>query len=312
MSSAVRKTRHKQSDPTQENEQARRKIRRGHYGAYLAPMVFVLALLSLYPVGYALFMSLQDWNWGRRYNFVGFANYASVLSDPSFWGDVVKTLYFTAGAVALEVTLGLAIALAVFTLRRGTRFIATILIVPLMVSGIVVSVIWKVMLDPTLGIIPWLLRSLGLPTGGFLGDPRWAMPSIIGIDTWWQTGFVFIILLAGLQSLPPDVLAAAEVDGASPWQKLRYVTLPLMRPFILMAALLRTVDSLKVFDIIFGTTGGGPVRATETMQVSSYLTAFKQLQMSRAMTVSVIFAILFLLIILGFLVASRRALAHAA
>lgn len=310
MSLAGRRTLNEPSDPTHEARAPRPQIRHGRPGAYLAPMVLVLALLSLYPVGYALFMSFQDWNWGRRYRFVGFANYTSVLRDPSFWGDVIRTLYFAAGAVALEVALGLVIALAVFRLRRGSRLVATILIVPLMVSGIVVSVIWKVMLDPTLGVLPWLLRALRLPTSGFLGDPRWAMPSIIGIDTWWQTGFVFIILLAGLQSLPPDVLAAAEVDGASQWQKLRYVTLPLMRPFILTAALLRTVDSLKVFDIIFGTTGGGPVRSTETMQVSSYLTAFKQLQMSRAMTITVIFAALFLLIILGILSASRRPLSH--
>jgi multiple sugar transport system permease protein len=274
-------------------------------------LVLVLALLSLYPAGYALFMSMQNWNWGRQFNFVGLANYSSLLRDPSFWADLVRTLYFTVGAVVIEVTLGFAIALAVFSLRHGSRLIGTILIVPLMVSGIVVSVIWKVMLDPTLGIIPWALRSLHLPAGGFLGDPRWAMPSIIGIDTWWQTGFVFIILLAGLQSLPPDVLAAAEVDGAGPWQKLRYVTMPLLRPFILTAALLRTVDSLKVFDIIFGTTGGGPVRSTETMQMRSYLTAFKQLQMSRAMTVTVIFAVLFLVVVLAFLAASRRIRADA-
>jgi multiple sugar transport system permease protein len=132
------------------------------------------------------------------------------------------------------------------------------------------------------------------------------MPTIVGIDTWWQTAFVFIVLLAGVQSLPVDPFEAAEVDGASPWQKFRYLTLPLLRPFLITVGLFRTVDCLKVFAIIFGTTGGGPVRATEAMQVLTYRTAFKQLQMSKAMAIMVIFSAFILVVVVAFLRASGR------
>jgi len=269
-------------------------------------MVVVLSLVSLYPVAYSIFMSFHDWNWGRRFNFVGLANFTDLLTDPNFWGALLRTVYFTVGAVAIELVLGLTLALAVAKIGRASRLVSTILLVPMMVSGIIVSVIWKIMLDPTLGVLPWFLRALRLPTTAFLGDVRWAMPSIIGIDTWWQTAFVFIVLLAGVQSLPLDPFEAAEVDGASAWQKFRYLTLPLLRPFIITVALFRTVDCLKVFAIIFGTTGGGPVRATEAMQVLTYRTAFKQLQMSKAMAIMVLFSLFILIVVLLFLRVSGR------
>lgn len=269
-------------------------------------MVAVLSLVSIYPVVYSVFMSFHDWNWGHRFNFVGLANFAQLLSDPNFWGDLGRTIYFTAGAVSVELVLGLILALAVARIGRASRVVSTILLIPMMVSGIIVSVIWKIMLDPTLGVIPWFLRVLHLPTSAFLGDVRWAMPSIIGIDTWWQTAFVFIVLLAGVQSLPTDPFEAAEVDGAGAWQKFRYLTLPLLRPFIVTVALFRTVDCLKVFAIIFGTTGGGPVRATEAMQVLTYRTAFKELQMSKAMAIMVLFSGFILVVVAVFLRLSGR------
>ncbi len=283
----------------------RRRWREGPWG-YLAPMVVALSLVSVYPVLYSIFMSFHDWNWGHRFNFVGFANFAELLTDPNFWADLFRTIYFTVGAVTVELVLGLVLALSVARIGRASRVVSTILLIPMMVSGIIVSVIWKIMLDPTLGVIPWFLRSLHLPTSAFLGDVRWAMPSIVGIDTWWQTAFVFIVLLAGVQSLPTDPFEAAEVDGASAWQKFRYLTLPLLRPFIFTVALFRTVDCLKVFAIIFGTTGGGPVRATEAMQVLTYRTAFKELQMSKAMAIMVLFSGFILVVVAVFLRVSGR------
>jgi len=286
-------------------DRPRRGMRERPYG-YLLPMVLVLGLVSIYPVLYSVFMSLYDWNWGKRFNFVGLANYRDLLTDPNFWDALFRTVYFTVGAVTIELFLGLVLALAVARVGRASRVVSSIILIPMMVSGIIVSVIWKIMLDPTLGIIPWFLRALHLPTTAFLGDVRWAMPSIIGIDSWWQTAFVFIVLLAGVQSLPADPLEAAEVDGASAWQKFRYVTLPLLRPFIVTVALFRTVDCLKVFAIIFGTTGGGPVRATEAVQVLTYRTAFKDLQMSEAMTIMVLFSVFILGVVLVFLRATGR------
>jgi multiple sugar transport system permease protein len=286
-------------------ERPRRRPRERHYG-YLLPMVLVLGLVSIYPIIYSIFMSFHDWNWGKRFNFVGLANYRALLTDPNFWGALFRTIYFTVGAVSIELVLGLSLALAVAKVGRASRVVAAILLIPMMVSGIIVSVIWKIMLDPTLGVIPWFLRTLHLPTTAFLGDVHWAMPSIIGIDSWWQTAFVFIVLLAGVQSLPTDPLEAAEVDGAGAWQKFRYVTLPLLRPFIVTVLLFRIVDCLKVFAIIFGTTGGGPVRATEAVQVLTYRAAFKDLQMSEAMTIMVLFSIFILAVVMVFLRVTGR------
>ena len=264
--------------------------------------MLVLGLTSLYPTLYSLYMSLFDWNWGQRFNFVGPQNYLDLLSPSTvvgarFLGDLLNTFAFTVGAVTVELLLGLGLAVVVNRLGFGIGIIRTLLLVPLMVSGIIVSVIWKIILDPTVGLAGFVLSSLGLPRLGFLGDPSMAMASIVGIDTWWQTAFVFIVLSAGLRALPVEPFEAAEVDGASAWQRFRFVTLPLLRPLILIVLMFRTIDCLKVFAIIYGTTGGGPAKTTETVQVAGYLVAFKNSNMSLSMTMMVIFSVIVLAVV---------------
>jgi len=265
----------------------------------------VLGITSVYPTLYSLYMSVFDWNWGQRFNFVGLDNYASLLTSGRFWNALVNTAGFTVGAVTTELLLGLGIALAVNRLGFGVGIIRTLLLVPLMVSGIIVSIIFKIMMDPTLGILDYILRTVGLPTSSFLGDPSTAMLSIVLIDTWWQTAFVFIVLSAGLRSLPIEPFEAAEVDGAGAWQRFRYVTLPLLRPVILTVLMFRTIDGLKVFAIIFGTTGGGPLTVTESIQIVAYRLAFKQQAMSLSMTMMVIFSLIILAVVSLFLRASK-------
>jgi multiple sugar transport system permease protein len=271
----------------------RHRIDRG--GRFVIPLVLVLGLTSVYPTLYSLYMSLFDWNWGERFNFVGLQNYADLL-DPStsighrFVNALVNTFGFTAGAVTVELLLGLGLAVVVNRLGFGIGIIRTLLLVPLMVSGIIVSVIWKIILDPTVGFAGWAFSSLGQTAPGFLGDPSMALATIVGIDTWWQTAFVFIVLSAGLRALPLEPFEAAEVDGASAWQRFRFVTLPLLRPLILIVLMFRTIDCLKVFAIVYGTTGGGPIQTTEVVQVAGYLVAFKNSNMSLSMTMMVIFS----------------------
>jgi multiple sugar transport system permease protein len=243
-------------------------------------------------------MSFFDWNWGERFNFVGIANYVDLASNELFRTALLNTFVFAIGAVGLELTLGLGLALVMNRLGRGAGIIRTLLLIPLMVSGIAVAIIWKILLDPTIGIVNFGLHLVGVGSVGFLGDPSLAMASIILIDTWWQTAFVFIVLSAGLQGLPQEVLEAAEVDGATTLQRLRYVTLPLLRPIILVVLMFRTIDCLKVFAIIFGTTGGGPLTTTESVQVLAYQTAFRQTNMSVSMTMMVIFAVIVLAVVL--------------
>jgi multiple sugar transport system permease protein len=239
-------------------------------------------------------MSLFDWNWGLKMNFVWFDNYIMYLKDPVFWQTLGHTVYFTVGAVSIEMILGLALAVIVNRLKFGMGIIRTLLMLPLMVSGIIVALMWKILLDPTLGIVNYILRLIGLPQSAFFGAPSTAMPSIIMVDTWWQTAFVFIVLTAGLRSLPREPYEAAEVDGASSLQSFRYLTLPMLKPVILTVLIFRTIDCLKVFAIIFGTTGGGPAQITESVQTLAYRTAFKFLFLSRSMTLMVIFSFIIL------------------
>jgi multiple sugar transport system permease protein len=222
---------------------------------FIGPALIILVITSVYPVVYSLVLSTFDWKWGTDMDFVGLRNYTRLLTSSSFWQILGHTLYFTVGAVTVEMTLGLGLAVVVNRLGFGVGVIRTLLLTPLMVSGIIVSLMWKILLDPTLGIVNYLFQQLGLPTLAWLGATNTAMPSIILIDSWWQTAFVFIVLSAGLQSLPREPFEAAEVDGASGWQSFRYLTLPMLRPVLLTVLIFRTIDTLKVFDIIFGTTG---------------------------------------------------------
>jgi len=268
---------------------------------YIGPALIIMGITSVYPVIYSIVMSFFNWDWGIRLDFVGIKNYVMYLTDPVFWKILGHTIYFTVGAVSVELLLGLALAIIVNRLGFGMGVIRTLLMLPLMVSGIIVALMWKILLDPTLGIVNYLLRLVSLPTSVWFGAAKTAMPSIILVDTWWQTAFVFIVLSAGLRSLPQEPFEAAEVDGASSLQAFRYLTLPMLSPILLTVLIFRTIDCLKVFAIIFGTTGGGPEIATEAMQTLAYRTAFKFLFLSRSMTLMVIFSLIILAIVLIYL-----------
>lgn len=265
---------------------------------FIAPAVFVLGVTSLYPVVYSIILSLFNWNWGTRLDFIGLGNYLSMFKSSEFWQVLWQTFYFAISACLIEMLLGLGLAVVVDKLRFGAGIIRTLLLTPLMVSGIIVALMSKILLDPMLGIVNYLLGLLRIPPSPFFGTQASAMPTIIMVDTWWQTAFVFIVLLAGLQSLPPEPIEAARVDGASGWQVFYHIKLPMLRPVIFTVLIFRSIDTLKVFDIIFGTTGGGPQFSTEAMQTFAYRKAFGFLQMSEAMTVMVIFSVVILAICL--------------
>jgi multiple sugar transport system permease protein len=262
------------------------------------PLIVVMGLTSLYPTLFSLYMSFFDWDWGKDYSFVGVANYLELAASERFRIALWNTIVFTLGAVCAELVLGLGLALVVARLGRGAAVVRTLLLVPLMVSGIIVALIWKILLDATFGPVNLVLQRFGIGPLGFLGDPGMGMASVILIDVWWQTAFVFIVLSAGLQALPREPLEAAEVDGAGFLARLRYVTLPMLRPVILVILLFRTIDCLKVFAIIFGTTGGGPLTTTESVQVLAYRVAFKQTNMSLSMATMVVFSAVVLGVVL--------------
>ena len=282
-------------------------FRRQSYAYYfIAPAILILAITSLYPSIYSAVLSLYNWNWGNQFDFVGLRNYLDLFKSDEFWQVLRQTFVFAVSATAIEVLLGLGLAAAVDSLKFGAGIIRTLLLTPLMVSGIVVALMSKIVLDPMLGIVNYLLGLLGIPPSPFFGTTATAMPTVIMVDAWWQTAFVFIIVLAGLQSLPPEPIEAARVDGANSLQIFFRVKLPMLRPILFTVLIFRTIDTIKVFDIIFGTTGGGPQIATEVMQTLAYREAFSFLQMSESMTIMVVFSLIVLAICLVYMRLEER------
>ena len=280
--------------------------RPGLAGYFVAPAILILAITSLYPAIYSVALSFYNWNWGNRFDFVGLRNYLDLFKSDEFWQVLYQTFLFAVSATGIEVLLGLGLAVVVDRLKFGAGIIRTLLLTPLMVSGIIVALMSKIVLDPMLGIVNYLLGLLGMPPAPFFGTTATAMPTIIMVDAWWQTAFVFIIVLAGLQSLPSEPIEAARVDGANALQIFFRIKLPMLRPVLFTVLIFRTIDTLKVFDIIFGTTGGGPQIATEVMQTLAYREAFSFLQMSESMTIMVIFSVIVLAICLVYMRLEER------
>ena len=261
----------------------------GYY--FLLPSIIVLGFTSVYPAIYSFILSFYNWNWGTQQDFVGLSNYLFLLGDREFWIVIKNTFLFAFFACSIEVTLGILLAIYIDRINFGAGIIRSILLIPLMISGIVVSLMSKMMLNKLFGVIPYLMKQIGF-SSGFYGTKDSAMWTLIGVDAWWQTAFVFIIILAGLQSIPKEPIEAARIDGVSEWGITKYIRLPMIRSLIFLVILFRSIDTLKIFDLVWGATGGGPGLSSEVVQTYAYRTAYGFLQMSKAMTVIVIFSVI--------------------
>ena len=257
---------------------------------YLLPSILILAFTSLYPICYSIYYSFFNWRWGNEKDFVGISNYIFLLTDKDFWIIIKNTFVFAFFACLIEIILGVLLAIYIDRIKYGSTIIRTLLLIPLMISGISVTMLFKVILDNMFGIVPYFLSFIGIKSN-FFGSYDAAMPTIIGLDVWWQTSFVFIIILAGFQSIPSEPIEAAKMDGASEWEITRYIRLPMIRSLLFLVLIFRSIDTLKVFDIIWGTTGGGPGLATEALQTYAYRVAYSFLEMSKSMTIMVLFSI---------------------
>ncbi|HKQ51287.1 MAG TPA: sugar ABC transporter permease [Pyrinomonadaceae bacterium] len=237
----------------------------------IAPTVAVLLALSIYPLVYSVRVSLQtDSGWTLRH-------FARLVSDDFFRSALAHTLCYAAIALTVEFLLGLALAVLLNRELRGRSFFRAALLVPMMLPPVVVGVVWRLMLNPNFGAINGTLQGAGINTEQltWTASPTLAFASVVMVDIWQWTPFMFLILLAGLQAIPDEPYEAALIDGSSAWQTFRHVTLPLLKPAILIALLLRTMDLLRVFDQIFILTEGGPGSATETISLYIHRTAFR-------------------------------------
>jgi multiple sugar transport system permease protein len=275
----------------------------------LAPALAVYLLLTALPMLNLVAMSLHDIRWeggSAHWTFTGERHFAQLASDPLLRAGTVNTVLFAIGAVSVEMLLGFFLAL--FTSRVVTGRVAyrTIFLLPILIPGIVIGGIWKLMYNPDFGVINQILSLAGLAGRDWLGERSLALLSVIVVDIWHWTPFVFLLLLAALESLPQDVFEAARVDGASAWQELRFITLPMMWPAIAVTLLFRLIVSFKVFDEVYLLTGGGPGTATEVVSFTIYRRFFTEDRMGYGSAISLVTLFVLTLVIVLALHGSRR------
>jgi multiple sugar transport system permease protein len=289
-------------------EQEKRRLK----WTMIAPAVAFIGLMVVFPLAYTAWLSLTD-AFGAvnaETRFLGLTNYTDALGDTRrFWPAVGRTAVFTVAAVALELVLGLALAMLLRRPFRGMRWMRTILMIPLLATPVAVGVVWLLILDPTVGIANALLGLVGIPPQPFLGSVAQSLPTLILIDVWQWTPMMTLLLLAGLTTLPDEPEEAALVDGATAWQRFRLVTLPMLGTTIVTALVLRSVDALKTFDLIYATkgAGGGSSYEAETLNVYAYGITFDYSEYGLAAAVLVLFTVLIIGIVVLLRIRSERA-----
>ena len=257
-----------------------------------APAVIAVVLLLVFPLGYTVWMSFHDWSGSINDapRAVGLANFGDILfHDKRFFGAFLRTLLFAALAIAIQTVLGVAMALLLNREFPGKSVVRTIALLPMVATPVVVALMWTLILNPTQGALPYIFFRLHLPQVLWLSNPKLVILALVLVDTWEWTPLIMLITLAGLAGLPVEPMEAARIDGASSWQTFWRITLPLLRPAIVVAVLFRAIDAIKTFDIIFAMTQGGPGNASETLNIYVFQTAFSYQKIGYASSLLIIF-----------------------
>lgn len=270
------------------------------------PLLAVLGAVLIYPVLFTARVSVQDYRLNAldRIEFIGLEHYASLLSNTTFHTALRNTAVFVVIAVTLELIVGLLLALAVQRLGRTRDVVRSVLLMPMFVTPIAVGLIFRFLLNQQLGLIPPLLDLLGIRIDFF--GPDLALVSLALIDVWQWTPLMFLMMLAGLESLPRAPFEAARVDGASTWFTFRRVTLPLLRPAIVIAVVVRMLDALRVFEYVFAITRGGPGQATETIQYLIYRVGFQFFRLGEASAMAYVLVAIVLVLVAALVWLMRR------
>jgi multiple sugar transport system permease protein len=259
------------------------------YWPFVAPAMVVVLAVIIFPWAYTIWMSLHEWKVGSPPTFVGLANYFRLPSDARFVESIGHTLVYTALSVVLPLIFG-TLAAVVFNTRFPMRgFFRGLFIMPMMATPVAIALVWTMMFHPQLGILNYLLSLVGLPPSLWVFHPATAIPSLVLVETWQWTPLVMLIVLGGLAALPTEPYESARIDGATTWQTFRYISLPLITPFLLIAAMIRMIDAVKSFDIIFAITQGGPGSASETINLYLYSVAFVYYDVGYASAIVVVF-----------------------
>ena len=255
-----------------------------------SPSLALLFLVILFPVFWALFTSLHEYTLiaPNFDTFTGIDNFTKAIGEPEFRHTLLLTGFFVLAVVLLEFALGFLVALMLNSVERFKPIYYAILLCPLLMNPVIVGLIWRMFLHPTLGIVNYLLSTIGVDPVNWLGSTNVALWTVVMVDIWHQVSFMIVLLLAGLSALPKEPYEAARVDGASIWQSFWRITVPLMRPVIIVTLLIRLIFAVKTYDLIYIMTRGGPGVATDLVSYFIYRTAFVSLNIGEASAMSII------------------------
>ncbi len=256
----------------------RRILRRIEPALYISPAFIVLFIILVYPLGYSFWLSFHEWTlrgFRKGIPFVGLENYIDLFSTPEFLNSLRITFTFLILAIGIEFVLGMGLALLLHHDLKGRGIMRSLILIPMMCTNVVIGLTWRLLFNYEFGLVNYYLSRTGLAPVNWLSSPSVALPAVIIVDVWNTTSFVALLLLAGLQSLPEEPYEAATIDGASSWQTFVYLTIPLLRPTILVVLLWRFIDTFRIFDVIYLLTAGGPARATETVSIYVYRNGFQ-------------------------------------
>jgi multiple sugar transport system permease protein len=276
---------------------------------FTMPAVIFVGLMMVMPVGYTLWLSFHEWSMSNIAPpvWVALENYKNLFHDELFIKSLWLMFYFTIVAVASETVLGVGLAILMNQHIVGKGIVKTLFLLPMVATPVAVGLIWVLIYEPNIGIANVFLQKLGLPVQEWLTSQDLVMPSLIVIDVWEWTPMIALIVLAGLVSLPKDPFEAAMIDGASIWQIFRKITLPLLKPTLYSAILLRMIDALKTFDIIYATTQGGPGTSSQTINIYGYVLGFQYFKIGQASALLMIFFLIVLSISIFTILLRKRA-----
>ena len=266
---------------------------------FLLPPLIFLILIAIYPLLFSLKLAFYRWNLVNVLDqyFIGFGNFTRLFTDDSFWNAIKVTFTYVILATVIEFFLGLSLALIASQELKGIKIIRTLFLIPMMMAPLVVGLMWRYLLNANYGIVTFLIKTIFRVTPPeWLSHPTWSLFTLIFVDIWQWTPFMFIILLAGIQSLSKSPYEAAQIDGARKHQIFFYITLPLLRPVILVSILLRVIDTFRVYDLVYSMTRGGPINKTESLSWYVYQTGFKFFDFGYASALSWIMLVITMII----------------
>jgi multiple sugar transport system permease protein len=279
---------------------------RPSYWPFIIPALVLVGAVIIFPWVFTLWMSANEWQVGNAQHFVGLANYLRLAQDARFWESMGHTLVYTVLSVVAPLVLGTAAAL-VFDSKIPMRgLLRGIFVMPMMATPVAVALVWTMMFHPQLGVLNYLLSRVGIPAQDWIFDQNTVIPSLVLVETWQWTPLVMLIVLGGLAAMPREPFESAQIDGANSWQKFRYITLPMILPFMMVAVIIRSIDALKSFDIIYAMTQGGPGTASETINIYLYNVAFSYYDIGYGSAIAVVFFVIIIIMSLVLLHLRQR------